>query len=788
MRVVTGTPVNLKERIAALQQRAASASPQSTSPFSASPSAQASLALPTGVASTSSVSALRERIARFEGKGGVPVPRGSFGLGAPQTRDGSVGRKRGELYGNRITSGGRDSPSSPPSSLSRLGVAGRDFNGDSQRSFSTNESGVGNGSSVRKRCISTSVLEGFTNGSPRSRAFPSDATSDTANESEGAEAESLSTELNAADSLHVSTRLTRRNSISSADALRSAIPKDRDSPPNETPEDAHSPPLRSLEPAVLQDVSEEGDVPETQTSILGLDVGESLPKNTLVESDDTLGIAAARQDTTDGVDEQQQELILEKVQEQQVLEDVADEDSAKTPVVSSFTASSIAMSHIYDEPATTDGQEIVIVSDDSALSDIATPNTGSLSPLTASLEIGERVFHETQKYVVVAPLGSAEAPVTIVLEGDVAPSSASTGNMGGVQSSSHLSEPEAKAETGETSEGRPEMPKIDIPLHSAPHVATSPSSATTTGSARRRHPPSPIPIIRDEHYVEPSLELKTGPKSFRAVVHGKKTQIPTVPLPRAMPSLLDAQVITVHQRAIGRVGPDSPGSPDLSALVAQALNLEQQLMGGESETLSTKSTSPDFASSNDSVTDSGMSQTSQVCFPRSPGVHKALSVSGDAVPPTPPPKSPHMNALVRDRESSRTSWSWSSEQASSEDSASVTTPPLSEGSEQVHDHTHPHIPAQGLSVEPPDEYEGRHSISSILSSPGRSARKKVLSMSRPTSVLGRMLSRSGRSSSTLALPGTCSPCFHVLPAEPGLDAPVTEDGVQVADYVPRSYY
>lgn len=42
----------------------------------------------------------RDKIAKFERKGGVPVPRGSFGLGAPPASDGP--RKRGELYGNRI--------------------------------------------------------------------------------------------------------------------------------------------------------------------------------------------------------------------------------------------------------------------------------------------------------------------------------------------------------------------------------------------------------------------------------------------------------------------------------------------------------------------------------------------------------------------------------------------------------------------------------------------------------------------------------------------------------------
>ena len=63
--------------------------------------------------------ALRDRIARFEKKGAVPVPRGRFGLGAPPVVEGP--RKRGELYGNRIPvpsrtiSGGNFPPSRPTS-------------------------------------------------------------------------------------------------------------------------------------------------------------------------------------------------------------------------------------------------------------------------------------------------------------------------------------------------------------------------------------------------------------------------------------------------------------------------------------------------------------------------------------------------------------------------------------------------------------------------------------------------------------------------------------------------
>ncbi|KXN92366.1 hypothetical protein AN958_08382 [Leucoagaricus sp. SymC.cos] len=46
--------------------------------------------------------ALCEEIAHFEKKGGVPIPRGSFGLGAPPLPDLGSPKKKGELYGSRI--------------------------------------------------------------------------------------------------------------------------------------------------------------------------------------------------------------------------------------------------------------------------------------------------------------------------------------------------------------------------------------------------------------------------------------------------------------------------------------------------------------------------------------------------------------------------------------------------------------------------------------------------------------------------------------------------------------
>ncbi|KAF8625737.1 hypothetical protein AX17_006764 [Amanita inopinata Kibby_2008] len=89
---VQAPPVNLKERIAALEQRNAAPKSHLTSP---QPSAIPQLAAGSGAG------ALRDKIAKFEKKGGIPVPRGRFGMGVPPVDSGKP-RKQGELYGNRI--------------------------------------------------------------------------------------------------------------------------------------------------------------------------------------------------------------------------------------------------------------------------------------------------------------------------------------------------------------------------------------------------------------------------------------------------------------------------------------------------------------------------------------------------------------------------------------------------------------------------------------------------------------------------------------------------------------
>ncbi|KAH9001364.1 hypothetical protein EDB86DRAFT_2747927, partial [Lactarius hatsudake] len=91
-------PGNLKDRIAALQQRNGTPSPTSSP---TPPSRDASVTPPRG--------SLRDKIAKFERKGGVPIPRGSFAMGVPPPEDAGSTKSR-ELYGNRVAALGKGRP------------------------------------------------------------------------------------------------------------------------------------------------------------------------------------------------------------------------------------------------------------------------------------------------------------------------------------------------------------------------------------------------------------------------------------------------------------------------------------------------------------------------------------------------------------------------------------------------------------------------------------------------------------------------------------------------------
>ncbi|KAF9561153.1 hypothetical protein CPC08DRAFT_707586 [Agrocybe pediades] len=143
-RVPIPTTTNLKERIAALEQRNSTIAAPSSRSVSPAPGAAGS--------STSTVQpagAFRDKIAKFERKGGVPVPRGRFGLGAPPPSSHGPS-KQGQLYGNRIPAPARVVSTGSAYSLSSSG--GQGF---SRAASPTGESVVGD-----RRSFSMSSMGG----------------------------------------------------------------------------------------------------------------------------------------------------------------------------------------------------------------------------------------------------------------------------------------------------------------------------------------------------------------------------------------------------------------------------------------------------------------------------------------------------------------------------------------------------------------------------------------------------------------------------------------------------
>ncbi|KAK7055304.1 hypothetical protein R3P38DRAFT_2600206 [Favolaschia claudopus] len=95
--------MSLKERIAAIQQkedRDREQRERAVSPLPPAPQPHGGPAVV--LPASASAGALRAKIAQFEGKGGIPVPRSSLGLGAPPESSQPKRKADGMLYGNRM--------------------------------------------------------------------------------------------------------------------------------------------------------------------------------------------------------------------------------------------------------------------------------------------------------------------------------------------------------------------------------------------------------------------------------------------------------------------------------------------------------------------------------------------------------------------------------------------------------------------------------------------------------------------------------------------------------------
>lgn len=141
---VQPSQVNLKERIAALQQR--NNVSQSSNGLSSSNSSH-----PNPPRNT-----LREKIAKFEEKGGTPIPRGSFGLGAPPAEEGAVKKSR-ELYGNRIAALGQGRPGLAPQQVQTRAVTAPSMPVSPRRRYLSTSSSISGGSPTLSDPVASDV-------------------------------------------------------------------------------------------------------------------------------------------------------------------------------------------------------------------------------------------------------------------------------------------------------------------------------------------------------------------------------------------------------------------------------------------------------------------------------------------------------------------------------------------------------------------------------------------------------------------------------------------------------
>ncbi|KLO19248.1 hypothetical protein SCHPADRAFT_83327 [Schizopora paradoxa] len=788
---VVSPGVSLKERIAALQQRNGSISPPNSSP----PAKGAANAL-------QGAGALRDKIARFEVKGGVPVPRGSFGLGAPPVREDAALRRKGELYGNRIVSANAGKFQSPPSGFGSK---------DGQLSL-----GTGDGSPVqRKRCISTSVLNSYVPDTiVRSDSFSS--TTSSIEESDSILDASLEDHSPIPES---PTKLTRRSSVSDVDAKRSSlllsgpnfnIAQKRDSilfpsSPRRAPATPPSP-SRTItqemtdatvadEPAAAIDaedsvVAQREELNEAPKEVHVVDAEIDLRHDAHQEifpvSEDASPNDKVDAISSNTVDEVHHATVAVKLE----LDDdppPSVEPELSTSSVDPVTSDIILSPEIADVPQESISIEPTIDEESSEPDNTAPLSTSPPPPLSPSPSSESLHFSRDptpQPSSPIQDVSMSSVPIPSVEDNTVA----STVDISRKDDISPILQSQSMPAIVLSNAPTPQEDEAD---------AKNKSSVTRTTSLRRPRSPNPItlPSVPEQTYTELSLECKTGPKSFKAVVHGKKTHTkPPSPVNHATQvvaplNLRKGRTSTRRSQGAVPTSPRTPNSPDLSLLVAQAAQLEQRLSGDPEEEIikeedgvqeivvlqemTMNETTPNLEvdefgrgppispslqslisnSSNDSKRRRSKSKSSKNRLP-------VIDDSG-IPPPTPPPKSARwfktMPASILSRNQSLGSEStgdrhsrasWSSEK-SSEDSSAITTPPS------------PTFDLVTLPLAEEDQYNhpgyrlgGRRSSSisssSVLSSPKKSPSKKL--MSRSSTFMSRMLTRAGKSSSTLALP------------------------------------
>ncbi|KZP17871.1 hypothetical protein FIBSPDRAFT_864499 [Athelia psychrophila] len=541
---------NLKDRIAALQQRSVSA------PIHAQPT---SAALKSGAVSNAgpTTGSLRSKIAKFESKGGVPIPRGSFGMGAPpeQAQGHSVSR---ELYGNRI--GGVNKPSG---SLSR---SGSPLPSSEESPGSTSPSGMG------MRRLST----GYYNGLPIvDLSGVTQKLSYQALHGTDSEGSTPATELSASDA--ALTYGSRRDSLAALGVAGRGAASSSEllaSPNNQTelslPSPFSSPPAGSVampDDAVRQEGASTPSIvvsPEPSSATLA-DVAEALPI--------TGGSVPAQ----------------------------FDEPTASPPIAS-----------LDDKPTE---KPVVVepssaVEDDSAEASTSEPSlpvsavggTPTASPITPTTTGGRQALLEHPADSPYREFAGSDSPTSTPPNPTAMASRPDIVIERPARSTSLAAKARPRGRSPSPTPSMVHQPEAKVPARAAskPRKPRSASKARAFANVRRTMmelPANPPPSADDDenaagygsvmlgsHSDSNILEAAANKPLFSAVVHGKITEIlrsssAEIPSSQSMP------MTPVVKRNLApsstALPPPSPGYGDLAALLEEAALLEAKLAAGE---------------------------------------------------------------------------------------------------------------------------------------------------------------------------------------------------------------
>ena len=710
---------NLKERIAALQQRSVS-SPQ----HGQQPSQHSSSASKPSSPANSPGGSLRSKIAKFESKGGVPIPRGSFGLGAPPENGQNASR---ELYGNRIPGVNR-----PSGSVSRSGspLPGVDTS-----------PGAAEG---RKRRVSTGAFDGSLDLAGVTQRLAYQRNLDILNGvtptdtpvSPGTDRSLSPSDTPGNDSIPTSPRRksmqvlgASRRSVSSMDVFSKYGTQ-----PEYIVRSLSSSPLRNA-----QSITDEQDTQRAAPSIVISPESSSSPS--IIEGSQIVDepIEAASDDPVPSSGSKPASPSSPKVPSLTVGN--ATSGKSRSPTIDRSPITSPVSPAPMDRAVQPVGIAGLEHPPDSPYLEFAKPSSPPASPPMKVQPVIRKVTSGSpskskSKTDVVRPTRSSSLAPAVRTSRSPSP----TPSMIHRPESAGAGEPRAvitslKARTTSSDKlGRRTI--VALPANPLPAPDNDESNVTYGSVTLGSH--------SETNLLNPVHKTKTG---FSAVVHRKVTEnSQSSPSSDARSVRSVPNMTSYTRRAVGLMPPTSPGYGDLAALLAEAALLEERLTQGES-----------FGDVTNDVDRMGDLDTlsqpaSSVERSRTPDTYD--DEIQDQVPPPPPPKGfPRMlsnlrkltgSGTLRSTHSSHSRVSTSGSEISSEDSASVVTP------------SDNGIPFPGSYSNGSLDRPGSSGSSALgIGYPSKSPKKNGGSMNRATSFADKIWPRSRTKSNNSNTPGMC---------------------------------